>query len=136
MTLTALRDDALTSTPDGFDLRLGLPWIRSMPLSSLAALTVSIDDTLAPVDIVVGGRRVHPEDLVDEPGWWFIQDRLVMTGAGELDPGERAVDVRFTLMVPYLQGAPDAPLTLPFRLAGRLTPDSPTGLHTVSRDVA
>ena len=32
MTLTALRDDALRSTDDGFALRLGLPWIRSLPL--------------------------------------------------------------------------------------------------------
>ncbi len=43
MTLTALRDDALRSTDDGFALRLGLPWIRSLPVASLADLPSSID---------------------------------------------------------------------------------------------
>ena len=43
MTLTALRDDALRSTDDGFALLLGLPWIRSLPVASLADLAVSID---------------------------------------------------------------------------------------------
>ena len=37
-TLPALRDDALSSTSDGFELHLGLPWIRSLPLSSLDGL--------------------------------------------------------------------------------------------------
>ena len=43
MLQTALRDDALTATPRGFELRVGLPWIRSMPLSGLAGLAVVVD---------------------------------------------------------------------------------------------
>ena len=43
MTLAALRDDALSSTTDGFALRLSLPWIRSLPLASLDALEVVVD---------------------------------------------------------------------------------------------
>lgn len=132
----ALRDDALTSVPGGFELRLGLPWIRSMPLSSIGALAVTVDGTPAAIDIVVGDRRVAPDDLVDESGWWFVQDRLVIRGDVELSPGGHAVDVQFTLMVPYLQGAPGAPLTLPFRVAGQLTADGAACAETVSRDVA
>ena len=47
MTLAALRDDALSSTADGFAVRLSLPWIRSLPLASL-------DD----VEVVVDGERI------------------------------------------------------------------------------
>ena len=43
MTLAALRDDALSSTADGFALRLSLPWIRSLPLASLDAVEVVVD---------------------------------------------------------------------------------------------
>jgi hypothetical protein len=136
MTLTALRDDALTSAPDGFDLRLGLPWIRSMPLSSVGALTVSLDDTPVTVELVVGGRRVAPDDLIDETEWWFVQDRLVIRGDTHVGPGRHMVDVRFTLMVPYLQGAPGAPLTLPFQMTAQLIADHVVGSRTVSRDVA
>ena len=34
---TTLREDALTATPAGFELRVGLPWIRSMPLPAWLA---------------------------------------------------------------------------------------------------
>ncbi|RFA08170.1 hypothetical protein B7R54_02255 [Subtercola boreus] len=136
MTLSALRSDALAATPNGFELRLGLPWIRSMPLSSVGELALTLDDTPVAVDITVGDRCVAPDHLADEPGWWFIQDRLVLAGHEHPLPGEHDVEVRFTLMVPYLQGGPGAPLALPFRIAGTLTPDAAAGVPTVSRDVA
>lgn len=114
-----LRADALTATPGGFELRLGLPWIRSMPLSSIRDLEVSVDSTPTPVDIVLGGRRRLPHELIAETGWWFIQDRLVLAGHERLSAGEHDVEARFSLLVPYLQGAPGAPLTLPFTVAAR-----------------
>ena len=81
MTLTALRDDALVSAGDGFVLRLGLPWIRSLPLASLEDLAVTIDGE--PVDgltVQLDGRDVGPAALADEDGWWFLQDRLAIRG--------------------------------------------------------
>lgn len=135
MTLSALRSDALTSTPVGFELRLGLPWIRSMPLSSIRDLGVSVDQDPALVDILVGGRRITPADLVTETGWWFIQDRLVLAGHERLAAGEHEVTVGFTLMVPYLQAGPGTPLTLPFRVTGRLAIRTRTDPSIVSLDV-
>ena len=105
MTLAALRDDALSSTADGFALRLSLPWIRSLPLASLDA-----------VEVVVDGERV--DRLGDRPGrpprrsrprsphergWWFLQDRVVLRGARMLRPGVHDVAVSFRLVIPYLQ---------------------------------
>jgi hypothetical protein len=43
--------------------------------------------------------------------------------------------VDFTILVPYLQAGPGAPLVLPFHLEARLELDGPAVI-SVSRDVA
>jgi len=104
MTLPVLRDDALVSDREGFALRLSLPWIRSLPLSSLQDLAVSVDGE--PVGARV--REGHPE-------WWFLQDRVEVVAPGPLADGCHEVEVAFSLLIPYLPGAPGHPLVLPFR---------------------
>jgi hypothetical protein len=138
MLQTGLREDALTATPGGFELRLGLPWIRSMPLSSVAELAVEVDGVpVAPGElaVVLGARRVRADALQAESGWWFVQDRLVVAGRRELSRGTHAVAVDFQLLVPYLQARPGAPLVLPFHLEARLELDR-APVPSVSRDVA
>jgi hypothetical protein len=125
MTLDALRDDALRSSRNGFALLLGLPWIRSLPVASLADLAVSIDgEEVAEVALVIDGREVTVSALADEPEWWFIQDRLEVRGGVALSPGEHQVSVSFRLIVPYLQTGPDGPLALPFHIERPLTMDA------------
>lgn len=137
MTLSALRHDALTTADDGFALRLGLPWIRSLPLASLLGLEVTVDGT--PVERLTVGladRDVDPAALGSESGWWFLQDRVVLRGNRRLDAGSHDVVVSFRLSVPYLQTGPDGPLTLPFRIERPLVLDAEASTPTVSRDVA
>ena len=137
MTLAALRDDALSSTADGFALRLSLPWIRSLPLACLDAVEVIVDD--APVDrlgIALGHRLLEPTALSQERTWWFLQDRVVLRGARMLRPGVHDVTVSFRLVIPYLQVGPDGPLTLPFRIDRSLLLDAAASSPSVSRDVA
>ncbi|GAA2026421.1 hypothetical protein GCM10009819_07000 [Agromyces tropicus] len=137
MTLTALREGALASTPTGATVRLGLPWIRSLPLASLRGLEVTIDGR--PVETIrleLGGRLVDPSALADELGWWFVQDRLVSHVDRMLEPGGHDVSVAFTLMIPYLQAGPDRPLTLPFVAERRLVLDLESAAPSVARDVA
>jgi hypothetical protein len=137
MTLSALRDDALTSTDDGFALRLGLPWIRSLPVAGLERLELVIDgERVDPVMIALGGRLLDPRDLARERGWWFLQDRLVLRGWRSLQPGSHDVVVAFRLVIPYLQTGPDGPLTLPFHVERAIHLDAPTSAPSVSRDVA
>lgn len=116
MSLPILLDDALARTPDGFGLRLSLPWIRSLPFASLSELEVSIDD--APVTDL----RTRPDGE-----WWFVQDRLVVEGALPLGTGPHEVAVSFRLAIPYLQAGPDGPLTLPFHAERTLAPDADSG---------
>src|SRR4051794_19978428 len=125
MTLDALRHDALRSTEDGTAVLLGLPWIRSLPLASLADLTVSLDGQDAgPLTVVLDGREVGVADLAHEGGWWFLQDRIEVRSRVKLSPAPHDVAVSFRLVVPYLQTGPDGPLSLPFRFAHSLTPDA------------
>ena len=118
MTLPLLRDDSLITTPDGAVVRVSLPWIRSLPLTSLQQPIVTIDGVPADdVTVVVGDRRVRPAELTETDGWWFQQDRVALAVPQELAPGTHDVAVEFGLRIPYLQVGPDGPLTLPFRAA-------------------
>ena len=137
MPLAALRDDALSSTAAGFDLRVSLPWIRSLPLASLDSLEVSVDgEGAGPIAIVLGDRLIDPAAAVHERGWWFLQDRVVVRGRRMLGPGAHEVSVSFRLAIPYLQAGPDGPLTLPFHFERALELDAPAPVLSVSRDVA
>jgi len=135
----ALREDALTATSAGFELRIGLPWIRSMPLSSIIELTVSVDGrSVDPSElrVLIGGRRVAPADLGHETDrWWYLQDRLVLVGPAPVRPGRHRVIVDFRLLVPYLSAAPTGPLVLPHRVEADLDPDCRMS-PSVARDVA
>lgn len=139
MLQNALREDALKAMEGGYELRLGLPWIRSMPLSSISGLSVTVggESVGEKLRVRLGEREVMPEALASEPGWWFIQDRLVLVlaaGCWGRDDGRHEVTVDFQLMVPYLQ-AGEGPLVLPFHLEARLRA-SHTVPSGVSRDVA
>lgn len=122
--LDCLRDDALSSTPDGFGLRLALPWIRSLPLWSLRDLEVTVDGAVVPdLRCEIQGRTVAIAELAAEDGWWFLQDRLVILGDARLASGAHEVTVAFQLAIPYLPAGP-GPLTLPFRAARTLALDA------------
>ena len=61
MTLAALRDDALSSMTDGSEIRLSLPWIRSLPLASLDGIEVVVDgERVDGITVALGDRRVDP----------------------------------------------------------------------------
>lgn len=134
MPLRALQDDALTRRDDGCEVRVALPWIRSLPLHCVHDLVVSIDRTpIAPVTVRLGSRRVGVVSLADEPGWWYLQDRLVVDGPA-IARGEHEVSVTFGLSIPYLAAGLDGPLRLPFRDARTL--DGSPVHPAASRDVA
>ena len=134
MAAPILRDDALTARPDGFELRLSLPWIRSMPLACVTELSVVIGGARCDVAVALGDREIPPADLAREDAWWFLQDRLVLRGSASLGPGAHRVEALFRLVVPYLAGGPDGPLVLPLREERELDPS----VHraSASRDVS
>lgn len=131
--LPVLLDDALVATDRGFALRVSLPWIRSLPLSSVVDIAVAVDGEPVETQVRVGGREISPDGLSSEPGWWFVQDRLGLVGRRPLSPGIHDVEVSFGLIIPYLQVGPTGPLTLPFRAAAALETRSPGSAPTPPR---
>lgn len=137
MTLDALREDALTTTPEGTTVLLSLPWIRSLPVASLVAPILEIDGIPAD-DLTVGidGTAVAPDALDDHNQWWFLQDRLALRTARAVGPGTHVVAVSFGLRIPYLQTGPDGPLVLPFRADATLTADAAAPAPAPARSTA
>jgi len=133
MTLSALRADALRAADDATEIRLSLPWIRSLPLASLLDPIVHLDGAHREPSIVLGARRVRPEALTAEDGWWYLQDRVVLEIPDAVTPGIHEVSVSFRLEIPYLPAGPDAPLRLPFSFTRSLETDAPAA--SISLDV-
>lgn len=136
MTTTVLRGDALSAHHGHAQLRIGLPWMRSLPLASIRELTVTIDGReAAPLHVIIEGRSLPLDALRAEPGWWHLQDRLPIELPSAPDTGQHDIVVTMRLTVPYLDVGP-APLVLPFRAERRLTLNGTAARPTVSRDVA
>lgn len=133
MTLSALRDDALRAVDDRTELRLSLPWIRSLPVGSLLEPVVHLDGRRHEPLVLIDSRRVAPAELAAEDTWWYLQDRVVLEIPDAVTPGIHEVEVSFRLEIPYLPGGPDQPLRLPFSFHRTL--EVGAAATGVSRDV-
>jgi hypothetical protein len=129
VTLTAgvLREDALRTTGDGLELDVRLPWYRSLPVSCVEA-----------VEVTVAGRPVDPDGMrfrlrehtwpLSELGeqwreWWFVLDPATLVIA---DPPEVAraaavrVSVRLDCRIPYIVVGPNRALVQSVRVEKEL----------------
>ena len=109
---TVLKDDSLLRRPDGLGIALTVPWYRSLWLSSVSNIAVSVDAVAVPAEdlrVELGERVFRVAELPDQ--WdvlWFIQDRLVVVVPGEEPAAGRQFDIEVTvdLRLPYMQIAP------------------------------
>jgi hypothetical protein len=115
---TVLSDDSLIRRPEGLGIALTVPWYRSLWLSSVSNVAVSVDGREIPTEelrVELGERTYRVEELQDQ--WdvlWFIQDRLVVVVPLDEPPAEgEQVDVEATvdLRLPYMQIAPQKYVT-------------------------
>jgi len=100
-------------TGQGIAVSVQLPWYRSLWLSAVDDVAVTVDGEAIPKDrlrFALAGREYRIEELPEQ--WdtlWFIQDRLVVVVPLDEPVGEgQAVDVEVTvdLRLPYMQIAP------------------------------
>jgi hypothetical protein len=115
---TVLSDDSLVRRPEGLGIALTVPWYRSLWLSSVSSIAVSVQGREIPTDdlrVELGDRTFRVHELPDQ--WdvlWFIQDRLVVVVPLAEPPAEgEQVDVEVTvdLRLPYMQIAPQKYVT-------------------------
>ena len=110
-----VRENALHATGDGFALDIRSHWYRSLPLTSLAVLDLSVDGEKVPeADITVGvnGREFSVAQLADGyDEWWYVLDPIALhvrkLGFDCAQPHD--IEFGLGLSIPYiLIGPPDA----------------------------
>lgn len=84
-------------------LRIGLPWFRSMPFSSITGLELRVaDQPVLDLRLEVDGRRIAPGETGGTDGYWFLQDRHGLVWSGPVAAGRAAVVLRMRLQLPNL----------------------------------
>ncbi|PWW24407.1 hypothetical protein JD79_03586 [Geodermatophilus normandii] len=112
MTEGTLRPDALAVRDGRLTVAVHLPWYRSLPVSCLESLDVTVDG--APVAVralAVGGFTGSLADAAASAAWWDLRDTLdaALDTAGT--PGAaHVVEVALAVRIPYIQQAPGVPL--------------------------
>jgi hypothetical protein len=112
-----LGDTAVRAADGGYEVDLHLAWYRSLPLSCLEGIDLSIDEVAAErqaLRVRVDGRELGLDDLPElDDEWWFVQDALtvVVPVAEPRAPGaEVDVDVTLATRIPYIIIGPDTAL--------------------------
>ncbi|MGC5223439.1 C-glycoside deglycosidase beta subunit domain-containing protein [Micromonospora sp. DT81.3] len=108
-----LSDDSLRTHPDGLALSLTLPWYRSLWLSSVGTLSVTIDGApVDPADVTfeLAGTRYTLEQLPEQSDvLWYLQEHplLIVRRDAPIALGEtHEVEIFGELRLPYMQIAP------------------------------
>ncbi|MFV2196858.1 C-glycoside deglycosidase beta subunit domain-containing protein [Nocardiopsis sp. LOL_012] len=128
-----VNDHSLRVHPEGLALALQLPWYRSLWLSSVNEVRLSVDGEPVPAEAVtlrLGDRSFAPHEL--ERAWdtlWFLQDRALLVV--EREPialgDEHEIDITVDMSIPYMQirpgedGGPGVYVPNRVRMVRRLT---------------
>lgn len=110
---TVLSNKSLASTSNGLSLALTVPWYRSLWVSSITSIAVSVDGNEVQQDkmsLRINGKTFSLEEVPNQ--WeelWFMQDRAYV----DLDlgkpgvPGEdHEITFHIELRLPYMQIKP------------------------------
>ena len=114
MTFTegTVRPDALSAVAGRLEVAVHLPWYRSLPLSCLEAVQVTVDGRrAATASVAVPGFTGSVGDAAGSDVWWDLRDPLTVTTDAEVTAGDTsAVEVGLAVRIPYLLVAPGVPL--------------------------
>lgn len=129
MTLEAsvLGDDAVRATPQGYEVDLHLAWYRSLPLSCVEDISISVAGTAAARDAIRvlrdGGSMTLDELAGRVDDEWFVQDPLTVAfpDPSPLAKGAEAeVQVTMATRIPYIIIGPDTALVKPTRVTRKV----------------
>jgi len=103
-----LSDTGLRSAPGGLAINIRLPWYRSLPLSVVEVVSLSIDGRAVPTEALgfeINGKSFRHSELADLTGeFWFVLDDAVLRIPGrEAAVGEQHdIDLQLNLYPPYI----------------------------------
>ncbi len=129
MTLEAavLRKEAVRAIPGGYDVDIHLPWYRSLPLSCVEGISISIGGKQTPGDqlrILYAGAELRLDELPELVNdWWFVQDALTVRvpDPSPLQPGTEAeASVHLATRIPYIIIAPGKALVQQTQVSNRV----------------
>jgi uncharacterized protein DUF6379 len=111
-----LDDDALRAADDGFELDVHLNWYRSLPLSSVKTVELTVNGERVPreaISFAVNGHDYTLEELAQR--WdeiWFVLDAATLRVHGlPIAAGDAAeVSLRLGNRIPYILIGPGTPL--------------------------
>jgi Domain of unknown function (DUF6379) len=109
-------DDALRAADDGFELAIHLNWYRSLPLSSVKTVELTVNGEPVARDEItfaVNGAEYSLDELAER--WdemWFVLDPATLRVSRPLvQAGEEAeVSLKLGNRIPYILIGPEQPL--------------------------
>lgn len=108
-----ITEDSLRPHPAGLALRLTIPWYRSLWLSSVSTIRLTVDGTDVPDDDLtfeLGGRRYAIAELQEQSDTlWYLQEHPLLIARLDrpVAVGEQHdVEIFGELRLPYMQIAP------------------------------
>ncbi|RFU18815.1 hypothetical protein D0Z06_24665 [Geodermatophilus marinus] len=112
MTEGILHSDAVSVRAGRLHLAVHLPWYRSLPVSCLEAVEVTVDGARAPLRSVSTGGFTGPlADAVGSAAWWDLRDALdVALDVPAAFGVTHQVGLALAVRIPYIQQAPGVPL--------------------------
>ena len=117
--INVIEDDSLRATESGFEIKLRFKWYRSLPLSCLEDLQLSVDGQPVDPDAIsfgINGHVYRLDELADKvEEFWFILDSAIVSvdKPGMVKPGEsHQIGVAFGMRAPYIAIGPGKFLTV------------------------
>jgi hypothetical protein len=108
-----LDDSSLRTHPEGLALALTLPWYRSLWLSSVSSLRLTVDGEEIPtgdLSLELGGVRYALADLpAQSETLWYLQEHPLLIAKRDAPValgGQHTVQLIGELRLPYMQIAP------------------------------
>jgi hypothetical protein len=113
MLVNIVEDNSLRATEDGYRLEARINWYRSLPLSCVEKVDLSLDGQPVPPEAISFGVNGHEYRLSDLPAradeFWFVLDPAVLSvhDPGRVKAGEsHRIELQLAMRAPYILVGP------------------------------
>ncbi|MGD8779639.1 MAG: DUF6379 domain-containing protein [Ignavibacteria bacterium] len=118
--LKIIEDNSLSVTEAGFGIKVRLNWYRSLPLSCVTEVKLTLDGELISPDLlsfICNNKEYNLDELSEQVNeYWYVQDsaKVFVRLPGKIKAGEtHELVVGISLKMPYIPVGPGKFLTIP-----------------------